>query len=73
MKLYNKLGYGTGPIKSIVMGPVPRYEGPVPFGWDRSSQNTFIYSYQERPLLGLVGFTCSWCWWLDSQGMKMTV
>ena len=25
------------------MGPVPRYEGPVPFIWDRYSQNTFIY------------------------------
>ena len=31
------------------LGQVPCYEGPVPFGWDRYSQNTFIC---EEHLIG---------------------
>jgi hypothetical protein len=41
-KLFNKYSNVPGPKTFNVLGPVPCYEGPVPFILDRYSQNTFI-------------------------------
>ena len=51
-KLFNKWIYGPGPETLNILGPVTCYEGPVPFIWDRYSQNIF----KSGKLISLISF-----------------